>query len=110
MKSEPLIQQTEHNAQKPYKCSEANCEKAYTRRSSLNTHKKTQHKESLQKDEMGVDEQASGHEEAARPIVERRKTVCLVYSKRTWHKDKLQDEVEVGEQGLVHVEGPAGEE
>ena len=36
MKSEPLIQQTEHNAQKPYKCSD--CEKGFTRTYHLENH------------------------------------------------------------------------
>ena len=41
--------------------------------------------------------------------MDRRDTVRLVY-KRTRHKEKLHDEVEVEEQGLVHEEVFAGEE
>jgi len=98
-----------HSSEKPYRCSEVNCGKAYASQSGLWYHKKNQHEENLRKDEMEVDEQASGHEEAGRPIVERRYTARLV-NKRTQHKEKLQDGVEVEEQGLVHEEVFAGEE
>jgi len=94
-----------HSSEKPYRCNEANCGKAYASQSGLWNHKKTQHEENLRLDGMEVD----GHEEAARPIVERRYTARLVY-KRTQYKERLQDEVVVEEQGLVHEEVFAGEE
>merc|ERR1719237_960408 len=50
-----------HTGEKPYICSAANCGKAYTRSSSLMTHKKTQHKGMFQ-DEVEVEQQVPAHE------------------------------------------------